>query len=93
MAVRKLPTIRYRCATHEGSPLPGHIIMGDGPRVRRAYRVLSIRKTKALPGLGTTTWCISVEPMSAAAGRTEIDEGTPSWGIQWDSRKPRQRHV
>lgn len=82
------PTISYRCPTAHGNPSPGHILMGEGPRVRRAYRVLSIRQVRGgLIALGCATWKLTVEPMSADAGRREVEAGTPRWGIKWDSRK------
>jgi hypothetical protein len=82
--------IRYRCPTIEGGPLPGHIIMGDGPRVRRAYRVLGAKPSRGgRPALGCITWNISVEPMSAASGRAEIAGGCLRWGIVWDKRGKR----
>jgi hypothetical protein len=84
----RAPTIRYRCPATDGEPFPGLILMGDGPRVRRAYRVLSTRRSKSgLAALGIVTWKLTVEPMSAAAGREEIATGVPAWSIKWDSRK------
>lgn len=80
--------IRYRCPTIQGPPLPGHIIMGHGHRVRRAYRVLGAQPSRGgLVALGCTNWRLTVEPMSAERGCAEIDAGCPSWGIVWDSRK------
>lgn len=62
--------------------------MGDGRRVRRAWRILSATKTKTtLPGLGVCTWKLQVEPMSAASGRSEIEDGAPYWRIKWDKRR------
>lgn len=91
---RRMPTIRYRCPTIEGGPMAGHIVMGDGPRVRRAYRVLAAVKTRAgLPALGCCTWRLSVEPMSATAGRAEIEAGVPRWGIVWDVRRKGARQA
>lgn len=87
MGNRRTPTIRYRCPVNRGAPSPGHIIMGNGPRTRRAYRVLSVRRAKGQAALGVATWRIAVEPMSAAAGRAEIEAGTPHWSIKWDSRR------
>lgn len=88
----RIPTLRYRCPLSEGSPAIGTILMGEGPRVRRAYRVLSATRSKScLVGLGVVTWRIKVEPMSADAGRKEIEDGTPYWSIKWDSRAPRHR--
>lgn len=88
------PTIRYRCPTASGAPLPGHIVMGEGPRVRRAYRVLDARATRGgLIALGCITWRLTVEPMSAAAGRSEIAAGVPAWGVKWDVRRKGARHV
>lgn len=85
----KPPAIRYRCPAAHGAPAPGHIIMGDGPRTRRAYRVLSLRRAKGQAALGVATWRVAVEPMSAAAGRSEIEAGTPHWSIKWDNRSRR----
>lgn len=86
----RAPTIRYRCPAAGDDPFPGLILMGNGPRVRRAYRVLNARKTTSVVvGLGICTWKLTVEPMSAAAGREEIDADTPAWTIKWDSRKRR----
>ncbi len=88
--MNRAPTIRYRCPAAHGNPSPGHILMGEGPRVRRAYRVLTIRRTRGgLIGLGCVTWKLTVEPISAAAGREEIAAGVPLWSIRWDSRKRR----
>jgi hypothetical protein len=86
---RAAQTIRYRCPAAHGAPMPGHIIMGTGPRVRRAYRVLACQKAKSTPALGVSTWRITVESMSAAAGRAEIEAGCPAWHIQWDRRRRR----
>ena len=64
--------------------------MGEGPRVRRGYRVLAIRQVRGgLVALGCVTWKLTVEPMSAAAAREEVAAGVPLWGIEWDSRKRR----
>jgi hypothetical protein len=87
-----MPTIRYRCPAAEGGPSPGVILMGDGPRVRRAYRVLSAARTKsAIVGFGVVTWKLRVEAMSVAAGRDEIAAGVPWWCIYWDRRERRTR--
>ena len=81
------PTIRYRCPTAWDAPPPGLILMGEGPRVRRAYRVLSVTKVRSgYPALGFCTWRLSVESMAAARGRTEIDGGSPHWPLRWDRR-------
>ena len=81
------PVIRYRCQDTHGGPEPGHIIMGDGPRVRRAYRILGAERTRSKAiGLGTVTWKLAVEPMSAARGREEIAAGAAHWTIVWDRR-------
>jgi hypothetical protein len=85
--MRKPPSIRYRCPAAEGSPMPGHILMGTGPRVRRAYRVLSATRCKGQPALGIATWRLTVEPMSAERGREATAEGTPTWGLYWDRRE------
>lgn len=90
----RVPSIRYRCPAVDGAPLPGTIIMGDGPCVRRAYRVLSADRTQSgIAGLGVVTWRLRVEPMSAAAGREEIAAGALWWTIAWDRRDRRPRHV
>lgn len=84
----RIPTLRYRCPTTEGAPQPGHIVMGQGPRVRRAYRVLSAAASRGgLVALGCTTWRLRVEPMSRAAGEAEIAAGVPWWGMSWDKRR------
>lgn len=89
--------ISYRCPADGEAPVPGYILMGDGPRVRRAYRVLSARAVRPGwlrdDGAGgyTITWKLQVEAMSAQAGRDEIALGTPWWIIHWDRRKPRSR--
>lgn len=86
--------LRYRCPTIQGSPLPGHIIMGDGPRIRRAYRVLGATPARGdVPALGCTRWNLTVEPMSAAAGRLEIEAGCSWWGITWDARRRGARRL
>lgn len=83
--------IRYRCPATWEPPQTGLIMMGDGPRVRRAYRVLSTRRAKnCMPMMGFVTWRIAVEPMSAVRGREEIAAGTPHWPIRWDSRTRRR---
>lgn len=91
----RAPTISYRCSPEDGNPSPGHILMGEGPRVRRAYRVLTIRQVR--PGWlrregdqWLATWKLTVEPMSAERGRDEIAAGVPAWGIKWDSRSKRR---
>jgi hypothetical protein len=82
------PTIRYRCPATDDGPQPGIILMGDGPRVRRAYRVLSASRAKsAIVGLDFITWKLQVEPMSAERGREEIAAGIPWWCIHWDKRE------
>lgn len=92
-----MTTIRYRCPVEDGSPAMGHILMGEGPRVRRAYRVLLVKQVRAGwlldngDGTFSATWKLTVEPMSAAAGREEIEAGTPCWGIKWDSRRAKVR--
>lgn len=89
-SVRKR-TLAYRMPALDGPPPPGVILMGEGPRIRRAYRILSATKVQShLVGLGTVTWKLAVEPMSAAAGREEIDAGTPWWTIRWDKREKRR---
>lgn len=61
--------------------------MGTSPRTRRAYRVLDARRTKGMAALGIVTWRISVEPISADAGRAEIAAGAHFWSLVWDHRK------
>lgn len=74
--------------------MPGHILMGEGPRIRRAYRVLGAKKaTGGLIALGCATWRLTVEPMSAAAGREEVEAGAPLWGMRWDVRKKGARRA
>ena len=84
----RLPFIRYRLPTVQGPPLPGLIIMGTGRGVRSAYVVLGAVRTNGTPGLGVTTWRVTVERMSAAAGRAAIAAGMPHADIRWDRRKP-----
>jgi hypothetical protein len=79
-------TLRYRTPDVLLGPPPGTILMGSGPRVKRAYRVLGSRRSKSPPALGIATWLLHVEPMPAARGREEIDAGAPFWGIEWDRR-------
>ena len=86
----RIPTLRYRCPSDEGGPPIGCILMGDGPRVRRGYRVLSATKVNSNPAaLGVATWRIRVEPMAAASAREEIGAGSPHWSIEWDRRNRR----
>ena len=69
--------------------MPGHIVIGDGPRVRTAYRVLSVTKARSkMPGLGVSTYRLMVETMSAVAGRQEIELLGCYWSLVWD-RRPR----
>ncbi len=85
-------TIRYRCPTAHGGPMPGHIIMGDGSRVRRGYRVLgAVAVRGSEPSLGKTTWRLTVEPMNVAAAVSEIAEGSRRWTIVWDRRRRAER--
>lgn len=86
-----MPTIRYRSPTTEGAPPPGCILMGDGPRVRRGYRVLSAKAGKSgIAGLGVTTWKLHVEPMAKARALAEVEAGAPWWNIVWDRRDRRR---
>lgn len=87
----RVPVIRYRAPLLDGTPPIGAILMGDGQRVRRAYRILNTAKTKTtLPGLGVCTWKLQVEPMSVASGCAEIEAGAPYWRIKWDKRERRK---
>ena len=84
-------TLRYRSPTTEGAPPVGAIMMGDGPRVRRAYRVLgAVRSAGGIAALGFTHWRVTVEPMIADRGREEINAGSPWWGLKWDKRRRRR---
>lgn len=85
--MKRSKTIRYRCAVASGGPMPGSIVMGDGPRVKRAYLVLSSRRTGGTPALGMATFLLTVESMSASAGREKLAEGYPRWNIVWFSRR------
>jgi len=88
----RTPRLSYRCPACDGPPAPGTIVMGLGPRVRRAYRVLNARRVRSkIVGLGVVTWKIDVERMSAEAGREEIALGAPHWGIVWDKRNRKAR--
>jgi hypothetical protein len=81
------PMIRYRCSVAEGQPPPGTILMGDGQRVRRAYRILGATAVRnGLPMIGFVTWKLAVEPMPAERGREEIEAGVPHWTIVWHRR-------
>ena len=87
----RTPTLRYRCPLVDGPPPIGCILMGDGPRVRRGYRILGVVRTKgALPALGVTTWRLHVEPMPKARAQAEIEAGAPHWDIVWDRRERRR---
>lgn len=88
---RRPPQIRYRCPTDCGAPTPGSIIIGDGPRIRRAYRVLSAILADADRQAGISTWRILVEPMSVATGRMEIATGCPRWIFTRDRRTDHRR--
>jgi hypothetical protein len=86
--------IQYRCPIEEENPEPGHILMGNGPRVRRAYRVLGVRQSRGgRVALGCSTWVLTVESLSAETGRREILAGHPHWGIKWDARKKGARRL
>lgn len=88
---RRAPTISYRTDVAEGRPPLGAILMGDGPRVRRAYRIMAAHRVNArVPAVNTVTWKLTVERMSAAAGRAEIEAGVPWQTIVWDSRSKRR---
>ena len=88
MSKRRHPQIRYRLPTHIGSPMPGDIVMGEGPRIRGGYRVLNARRShSSLVALGCITWCLDVERLSIATAHAEIEAGHQWWTIAWDSRK------
>jgi hypothetical protein len=87
MGTNRVPTLRYRCPTVDGPPQIGTILMGEGPRVRRGYRVLSAVRGKGIAALGVVTWRLHVERMSRERAQGEIDAGTPYWNIVWDKRK------
>jgi hypothetical protein len=90
----RTPTIRYRAPFRDGQPPPGAVLMNLSPRARRAYRVLrAVKVRSALPMLGRATWRLSVEPMSAEAGRSEIATGAPRWSLIWDRRSPQRAGV
>lgn len=96
MKRRGPPVIRYRLPADCG-PVPiGAILMGTGPRVRRAYRILSAQQVRPgwfrHDGCGgyEVTWKLTVEPMSAEAGRAEIAAGMPHRSIVWDKREKRR---
>lgn len=81
------PTLRYRCRLSDGQPYLGDILMGIGPRTRRAYRIITAARIKnTMPMMGFVTWRVRVEPMSKAAGQREIDEGRRHWELNWDKR-------
>jgi hypothetical protein len=62
--------------------------MGDGPRVRRGYRVLSATAgSSGIAGLGVTTWKLHVEPMAKVRALAEVEAGAPWWNIVWDRRE------
>jgi hypothetical protein len=65
--------------------------MGDGPRVRRGYRILAATRTKgSLPAFGVATWKLHVEPMAKARALAEVEAGAPHWNIVWDRRERRR---
>jgi hypothetical protein len=84
---RKQPTIRYRTPAADGPPPLGCILMGDGPRARRAYRVLGSVRCRGVAAVGIATFRLSVEPMSVTRGREEVAAGAEHWLIFWDRRK------
>lgn len=90
-SMRAARTIRYRCPAIDGMPLPGEIVMGDGPRTRRAYRILGAKKVSGPPALGVSQWRLTIEAMSAAAGVAEIEAGARHWSIAWDARRHTRR--
>lgn len=94
--MRRPPSISYRMPADDGPPPIGAILMGTGPRVRRAYRILTVRQVRPgwlrHDGRGgyEITWKLAVESMSAERGRQEIAEGTPDGTIVWDRREWRR---
>lgn len=70
--------------------MPGIILMGTGPRVRRAYLILRADRCKGTPEPGYIGWRLRVEPMSAERGRAEIAAGMETWPIFWDRRERRR---
>lgn len=89
----RIPTLRYRTPAADGPPPVGAILMGDGPKVRRGYRILTATRTKSssLIGLGVCTWKLLVEPMGAETARREIEAGAPHWSLVWDKRRQKQQ--
>lgn len=84
----KTRTIRYRAPVIDGTPMVGTILMGDGARVRRGYRILGARQSASgHPAPGLTTWRLAVEAMPKAAAMAEIEDGAPCWSIVWDRRE------
>ena len=80
--------LRYRVPHSMGIPPIGGVIMGEGPRVRRAYRILSVAKVQSrTPHLDCVHYRIAAESMSAERGRQEVVAGCPRWTIVWDRRK------
>lgn len=86
----KAKTLRYRAPLADGPPPVGAILMGDGPRTRRGYRILGVRKSKSSqPALGVTTWRLTVESMPKERAMEDVDAGVPWWSLVWDSRERR----
>lgn len=85
------PTLRYRCPVEDGQPPVGTILMGNGLRVRRAYRILTATMTRSPDVNHLRFWKLQVEPMSAQAGREEIAAGVPHWSIYWNKRDRKAR--
>jgi hypothetical protein len=91
MKQRRAPVISYRMPASDGPPPIGAILMGDGPRVRRSYRILSARRVNSrVNPFSEVTWKLTVERMSLAAGRDEIAAGMPWRTIVWDKRERRR---
>jgi hypothetical protein len=84
----KPKTLRYRAPFTDGPPMVGTILMGEGERVRRGYRILGVKRSKTTkPALGVTTWRLAVESMPKAVAISEIKAGAPYWSIVWDRRE------
>ena len=84
----KSSTIRYRAPEVDGQPMVGTILMGEGVRVRKGYRILGVRQSKSvLAGEGTVVWKLAVETMPKLAALAEIEAGAPYLTIEWEKRE------